>query len=177
MALFVIIAIALAAFLAFLILSQPDQFRVARAATINAPAAVVFEHINDLHKWQAWSPWARADPEAKGTFAGPESGVGASFHWEGPKTGVGTMTITDSRPHELVQFRLDFEKPFKATNTAELTLTPKGQQTVVSWSMFGRNNLTSKCMGLVINCEKMVGGQFDEGLGYLNEIVSEKKAA
>jgi hypothetical protein len=84
------------------------------------------------------------------------------------------MTITDSRPHELVKFRLDFEKPMKATNTAEFTLTPMGQQTEVSWSMVGPVNLIGKAMGLVMNCEKMVGGQFDDGLRNLNQVVESR---
>lgn len=175
MTIFIVCLAIIAAVFAYLISRQPDKFRITRTAMINAPVPVVFEHINDLHKWQKWSPWARMDPDAKGTFIGPEAGVGASFHWEGQKTGIGTMTVTNSRPDEMVQFRLDFEKPFKATNTAELVLTPMGQQTQVSWSMHGKNNLAGKCMGLIMNFEKMVGGQFDEGLGYLNEVV--KKAA
>lgn len=170
----IIAALLIAAVLIVIIIKQPDEFKVTRKATINAAAPVVFEHISDMHKWQAWSPWARMDPEAKGSFAGPEKGIGASFHWVGKKTGVGTMTITDSRPHELVKFRLDFEKPMKATNTAEFTLTPMGQQTEVSWSMVGPVNLIGKAMGLVMNCEKMVGGQFDDGLRNLNQVVESR---
>ncbi|MGH8477960.1 MAG: hypothetical protein ACRERV_05215 [Methylococcales bacterium] len=33
----------------------------------------------------------------------------------------------------------------------------------------------SKLVGLVMNCDKMVGAQFDDGLGYLAKIV-EKEA-
>ena len=61
---------------------QPGQYRVSRSATIPAAPAVVFEHVNDLHKWETWSPWAKMDPNAKTTFEGPATGVGAVMAWE-----------------------------------------------------------------------------------------------
>jgi len=36
---------------------QPSEYRVARTATIAAPAPAVFAQVNDFHKWEAWSPW------------------------------------------------------------------------------------------------------------------------
>ncbi len=80
------------------------------------------------------------------------------------------MTITESRPSELVQLRLEFMKPFKATNTAAFTFKPEGDQTVVAWSMAGRNNFMAKAIGLFINCDKMVGGQFETGLANLKSV-------
>ena len=68
------------------------------------------------------------------------------------------MTITESRPGEVVVFRLDFKKPFEATNTAEFSFVPEGEATVVTWSMFGTNNFISKAVGLFLDCDKMVGG-------------------
>jgi hypothetical protein len=172
--LILVLAVVVGAIL-FIASRKPDEFRVTRSATIDAPAPIVFDHINNIHKWQTWSPWARADPQAKSTFIGPESGAGAALHWEGGKTGVGTMTNVESRASEFVKFRLDFEKPFKATNHADFTLVPQGDKTHVTWSMYGPNNLMGKCMSLFIDCEKMMSKQFDEGLGYLNEVVKQKK--
>jgi len=151
---------------------RPNDFRVSRSATLPAPAAVVFEHVNDLHKWEAWSPWARLDPNAKGTYEGPPAGVGAIFRWAGNKNiGEGSMTITESKPNELVRFRLEFLKPFKATNTAEFTFQAQGDQTVVTWSMFGKNNFMAKAVGLFMDCDKMVGSQFEQGFANLNAVL------
>ena len=80
------ILIGLAAILAIFLLVaalQPADFRIARTATIAAPASAVFEQINDFHKWNDWSPWAKLDPNAKNTFDGPPAGVGAGFAWAG----------------------------------------------------------------------------------------------
>ena len=37
---------------------QPSDFSVSRSTTVAAPSEIVFAQVNDLHKWQAWSPWA-----------------------------------------------------------------------------------------------------------------------
>jgi hypothetical protein len=151
---------------------QPADFRITRTATIAAPAAIVFEQVNDFHKWNAWSPWAKLDPNAKNTFEGPPAGVGSGFAWAGNnQVGEGRMTITESRPNELVLIKLEFFKPFAATNTTEFTFKPEGNQTAVTWSMFGRNNFIGKAMSLIMNCDKMIGGQFEQGLANIKAIV------
>ena len=101
---------------------QPSDFRVTRSTTVAAPAAVVFAQVNDLHKWEVWSPWVKIDPNSKTTYEGPAQGEGAVFKWSGnDQVGVGLMTITESRPDELVRFKLEFLKPFQGTSTAEFT--------------------------------------------------------
>lgn len=159
---------------AFVIIAamQPSGFRVTRSARIAAPAASVFPHINDLHKWKAWSPWAKLDPAAKESFEGPPAGTGAVMRWAGNNNvGEGSMTITESRAYELIRFRLEFLKPFAATNTAEFIFQPEGDDTVVTWSMSGQNNFIAKAIGLFINCDKMVGGQFEQGLAQMKAVV------
>ena len=80
------------------------------------------------------------------------------------------MTITESHPSDLVRIELEFLKPFKATNTAEFTFKPEGNQTVVSWTMFGKNNFMGKAMGLIMDCDKMLGGQFEQGLANMKSV-------
>lgn len=152
---------------------QPADFRVSRTAVIAAPPAAVFEQINDFHKWDAWSPWAKLDPNAKNGFEGPASGVGAKFTWSGnDEVGEGAMTITGSKPHESVVMNLEFTRPFKATNVAEFTLKPEGGGTSVTWSMSGRNGFMAKAVGLFMNFDKMLGGQFEKGLENLKAVVA-----
>ena len=151
---------------------RPSEFRVTRKASISAPAPSVFAQVNDLHLWQEWSPWAKMDPAAKNTFEGPPAGTGAAFAWAGnSKVGEGRMTITESRPNDLIRFRLDFLKPFKGTNIAEFTFKPEGNQTAVTWSMTGRYNFIVKAMSLFMSCDKMIGGQFEKGLAQMKSIV------
>ena len=150
---------------------RPSEFRISRSALIAAPPDVVFPHVNDLHNWEAWSPWAKVDPNAKTNYEGPTSGPGAVFSWAGNcKIGEGSMTITESRPNDFVRFRLEFLKPFKGTNLAEFTFQPEGGQTRVTWAMSGRYGFVPKLMGLFMNCDKMVGAQFEKGLADLNTV-------
>ncbi|WP_411727271.1 SRPBCC family protein [Methyloglobulus sp.] len=151
---------------------QPDDFRITRTGTISAPASAIFPHVNKLQNWDAWSPWAKLDPNAKNSFEGSAEGVGAKMSWVGNnKVGVGSMTITESHPDDFIQFKLEFQKPMQATNIAEFTFTPEGNQTTVTWSMTGTNNFMAKVMGLIMNCDKMVGGQFEKGLAALKTVV------
>jgi hypothetical protein len=81
------------------------------------------------------------------------------------------MTIMESRPNELVRVKLEFFKPFAATNTAEFTFKPEGNQTVVTWAMFGDKNFMAKAVHLFMNMDKMIGGQFDKGLADMKSAV------
>ncbi len=157
---------------------QPSEFRVTRTATISAPAADVFAQVNDFQNWQAWSPWAKLDPTAKATFAGPRAGPGAMFSWAGnDKIGEGRMTLTDSRPSELVRIKLDFVKPMEGTSIAEFTLEPVGDQTTVTWTMTGHHNFIAKAVCLFMDLDKMVGGDFEKGLANLKSVVEGARKA
>ncbi|WP_406695070.1 alpha/beta fold hydrolase [Singulisphaera sp. Ch08] len=151
---------------------QPSGFRVERTATISALPPAVFARVNDLHQFQTWSPWAKLDPAVKMTFEGPSAGTGAIYRWAGnTDVGEGSMTITESRPSDQVRMRLEFLKPFSATNTVEFTFKPEGDHTAVSWSMAGKNNFVAKLFQLFISMDKMVGGDFEKGLAQLKSVV------
>jgi len=153
---------------------QPTDFRITRSLTISAPAPVLFEQVSDLHRWAAWSPWDKMEPDVKKTFEGPSSGIGASYSWVGNKTGSGRMITIENRPTEFLRFDLKFVKPFKAHNVAEFTFTPEGGKTLVTWSMTGENtNFTSKAFSMIMNCDKMIGGQFEDGLKNLKSITEQ----
>jgi len=151
--------------LALIVAMQPSEFRIERSAVIAAPAPAVFAQVDDFHNWEAWSPWAKLDPAAKNSFEGAPSGKGAAFSWAGNnKVGEGRMTITESRPNELIRIKLEFLKPFDATNTAEFTFRPEGERTAVTWSMYGHNNFISRAVFLFVNMDKALGGEFEKGL-------------
>ena len=155
----------LVALLVVLVAVQPSEFKVTRTATVAAPPSAVFAQVNDFHKWEAWSPWAKLDPAARNTFEGAPAGAGAGFAWAGnSKVGEGRMTITESRPSELVRIKLEFVKPFAATNTAEFTFKPEGDRTAVTWSMSGDNNFISRAVFLFVNMDKALGSEFEKGL-------------
>ncbi|HKB82138.1 MAG TPA: SRPBCC family protein [Burkholderiales bacterium] len=85
--------------------------------------------------------------------------------------GEGRLTITESRPSDRVRIKLEFMKPFAATNTAEFTFKPQGENTAVTWSMEGRKNFLAKALHLVMNMDRMVGVEFEKGLADMKTVV------
>ena len=150
---------------------QPSHYRIERSANINAPASVVFAQVNDFHKWEAWSPWAKIDPAMKQTYEGASSGTGAIYTWAGNnQVGEGRMTITESHPNDLIKIKLEFIKPWSATNATDFAFKPQGNQTAVTWTMNGDNNFMGKAFGLFMNMDKMVGGDFEKGLAQMKSV-------
>ena len=163
--------------LVIVVAMQPATFRVTRSAVIAAPPARVFEEVNDLHRWVAWSPWQKLDPAMTQTYDGPPAGVGSTMAWSGNnKAGQGRMNITESRPAELVRFALEFIRPFRANHAAEFTFEPigGGSETRVNWSMSGDKNFMSKAFGLIMNMDKLIGADFEKGLTQLKTIAEAK---
>jgi uncharacterized protein YndB with AHSA1/START domain len=151
--------------------TRPDTFRIARSTSIKAPPEKVFPLVSDLHNFNIWNPFAKKDLNAKGTYSGPESGVGSAYAWEGNKNvGKGSMEVAQLTPPSEVVYKLDFISPFEAHNTATFTLVPEGENTQVTWTMAGPQPFMAKLMGVFMDCEKMVGPDFETGLAALKAL-------
>lgn len=167
-----LVAIIVASVVVVLILAsmQPDEFRVERSATINAPAEKIVAHIDDFHQWSAWSPWEHLDPAMQRTFTGAPTGKGSIYEWSGNSdVGQGRMEILDATPDK-VAIRLDFYKPMEASNIAEFALQPKGDATDVTWAMYGPMPFISKVMCVFLDMDKMIGPDFETGLASLKKV-------
>lgn len=162
--------------LLILISMQPAEYTVTRSATIAAPPDQVFALVNDFHKWDAWSPWAKLDPAMKTTYEGAAAGTGAIYSWAGnDKVGEGRMTITESQPSDRLAIKLEFLKPFASTSQTDFTFKGDGGGTNVTWTMNGQNNFMSKAFGLFMGgMDKMVGPDFEKGLAQM-KAEAEKK--
>jgi hypothetical protein len=156
---------ALVAFLIVFIATRPASFRVERTVSMTAPAEVVFPLVNDFHNWDRWSPWAKKDPNQQTTHSGAAMGQGAEYSWAGNgKVGEGRMTVTDSRPNERVGIKLEFLKPWEATNAVDFTFEPTGDEVRVTWGMTGHHNFMGKAASLFMSMDSMVGKDFEQGL-------------
>ena len=173
--------VALIAVAVVVIATRPSAYAVERSSQIAAPADLVFGLVNDLHRWPAWSPWDKLDPQQTRTFDGAEAGTGAIFSWKGnDKVGEGRMTITESRPNELVAISLEFLKPWEAKNDVTISLAPAGEGTKVVWRMDGHNDFLGKAFTMFMDMDSMVGKDFEAGLASLGDLAKievEKRAA
>lgn len=162
------IAIALAILVAVVLVlaaMRPNTFRVQRSIDIDAPADKIFPLINDYRNWGSWSPYEHVDPAMQRTFSGAPSGKGSVYEWRGNKNiGHGRMEILDTAPPSKVVIKLDFFSPFEAHNMAEFIIQPKGNATNVTWAMHGPVPFMAKIIHMFMNMDRMVGGQFQQGL-------------
>ena len=166
--------VAVIVILVIVVAVQPSDFKITRSIVIESGAAPIFGYINDLHRWEAWSPYEKADPEMKKTFEGPPAGEGAKYTWESAKMGHGRMTIVKVQDPTYISIDLEFMKPMAARNVAEFVIQPEGSGSKVTWSMTGKNGFLGKAFCLFMNMDKMVGGDFDKGLAELKRIVEKK---
>ncbi len=166
-----VVVLALVVFLVIAAM-QPAAFKIERSAVIGASREAVFPLIEDFHQWSRWSPWEKLDPSMQRTYSGAEKGIGAQYAWAGnKKAGEGRMTILECQAPQTVVIKLEFLKPFAATNHATFLLTPAGEGTKVTWSMTGDRPFMMKAFSLVMNMDKLVGGDFEKGLANMDAAV------
>jgi hypothetical protein len=156
---------------------QPAGYKVVRTTQIAAPPADVHALINDFHKWDGWSPWAKLDPNMKVDYSGAPAGTGASYHWVSAQddVGEGRMTIAQSVPAEKVIINLEFIKPFESKSLAEFTVSPAPGGSTVEWSMSGENSFMAKGFMLAMGgMDKAVGADFEKGLAQMKALAEKK---
>lgn len=178
-AILLVLLIAIAGFLAYVAM-QPDTYTVSRTRMIAAQPATVFNEINTLKNWRAWSPWAKKDPNAKFTYAGPERGTGAKVSWSGgADVGTGTMTIRDVVDNERVDLAVKFVEPFESESDVSLALEPQGDETQVRWTINGPKPFLQRVIltATAVDFEQMIGNDFDAGLSSLKKVAEAKEAA
>lgn len=158
--------------------TRPASYRVERRTVVAAPPAVAYAQVADFHKWPAWSPWAKLDPAMKTTFSGAPEGTGAVYAWTGnDKVGEGRMTITDARPAQAVDIKLEFMRPMSSVNQTRFAFTPAAGGTEITWNMEGQNNFMAKAFSVFMDFEKMVGGDFERGLANLKSVSEAQQPA
>ena len=167
--LLLIVAAAIAALLIYAA-TKPDAFRIQRSATIAAPPEKVFALINDLRQFNTWNPFAKMEPTVIITYDATSAGVGGAYNWQGEKTGVGRMQITESVPAQRVSAKLDFTKPFEAHNVVDFTVQPQGNGSTVTWAMHGPMPYLNRLMTIFFDMDKTVGKDFEAGLANLKAL-------
>jgi uncharacterized protein YndB with AHSA1/START domain len=166
------LVVVIALFLAYAT-TRPADYRVERSATLAAPSAAIFAYVNEPKKFNVWNPFMQMDPNVKNTYSGPASGVGASCSWDGNNNiGAGSSTIIESKPGELVRMRMDWKRPMEGTGLVDFTFKPAGDKTTVTWAMYGKNNFLGKVVSVFLDCEKMCGPPFEQGLAELGKVAA-----
>lgn len=150
----------------------PKDYEVSRGVVIDAPASFVFNHVASLKAADAWSPWGDKDPNQTVTYEGEDGAVGSTQHWSGnDDVGEGIQTITAVDPNRRVDTHLKFIRPWESESDAYITLDSTEAGTRVTWGFKGTTPFPWNVMGLFMNMDKMLGGEFEKGLSRLKEQV------
>ncbi|HNQ62031.1 MAG TPA: SRPBCC family protein [Bacteroidia bacterium] len=149
---------------------SPREQHVERSTSIKASPEVVFSQINDLRKWEKWSPWIKLDPTTDLKYSEPASGAGAYYTWSSnnDQVGKGKLTITDVETNSMVRTKLDFEG--MNPSTGYFKFEPEAGGTKLTWALDADmgSNPFFRVMGLMM--DKMMEKPFNEGLAGIKEI-------
>jgi uncharacterized protein YndB with AHSA1/START domain len=155
---------------------KPDTFRLARTAFIAAPPSSVFPFLNSLKEGSRWSPFEK-DPDMKRVYTGPDAGPGARFMWDGNNNvGAGSLEILESVPDQRVVLRLTMLRPMKAVNEVVYDIEGIDGGTEIIWSMSGPQPFLGKVINTIIDCDRMVGRDFEKGLITLKALVEKSQS-
>jgi len=167
----IVIAILIAIPLIVALFTTKD-YTVEREVTINKPKQDVFNYIKLLRNQPNYSKWAMDDPNAKMTFTGTDGTVGFLSAWDGTKSGKGEQQITGIADGSRMDVSLHFIKPMEGKANAYFTTDAVSPtQTKVKWGMTGKMGYPMNFMLVVMNMDKMLGGELAIGLGNLKTVL------
>ncbi len=162
-AIIIIVVIVLAAI--FYLSSIKGEYEVKKSLTINAPAEQLFDYLIDLKRWQEWSPWLMHEPNCKLEYSEKPTEPDGHYSWDGKYIGAGKLThMSLNRPNHIEE-KIEFTRPFKSTGDVKFELSPKGEQTEVSWIMQSKMPFLFRFM--IANIVNMVGKDYELGLALL----------
>lgn len=163
------IVIALGLFLGY-VATRDGKFIYERSGVISAPAEKIFPYLSQFKLGGQWSPYEK-DIEMPKTYGGTEGAVGSWMQFGPSKSGSGRLEILEIAKNEMVKLRLHMTAPFEVDNVVIYRLVPESKGTRFTWTMEGDGGFMGKLMTTLIDCEKMVGGQFTEGINNLKTLV------
>jgi hypothetical protein len=166
--------VALVGIMAAVAIGLPAHVTVARSVVINAPESAVFPYLNEMRRFEDWSPWQQRDPKLDLTFSGPAQGKGAQVDWTSDvrSIGTGSMEITESEPNRNIDLVVDFNG---LEGTSSYDIAPSGSGSKVTWS-FGYETGTSpfkRWKGLML--DGLVGAEYRAGLDKLKERIETER--
>ena len=167
----VIAGVALAAFV------SPTDYRVERSVSINKPKADVFNYVKYLKNQNDWGPWYKKDPNMTLGSRGTDGTVGYVATWDSKSddVGAGEQEIKRIVDGERLESELRFSRPFESKSDAYMITESAGEnQTNVKWGFSGSMPRPLNLMMVVMDMDKAVGKDFEEGLQSLKTILEKQ---
>ncbi len=148
----------------------PGQVGLERSIRIERPQAQVFAVLEDLDRFNEWSPWYRHEHDAEYWRSGPDRGPGAALNWRGERLGEGSMTIISQQPPDTIDTQVRFGgQPEPAIANYRLqALGPDATQ--LTWTFSARMAWPqARWFGLLL--PRYIGADYEDGLASLKALV------
>jgi uncharacterized protein YndB with AHSA1/START domain len=145
------------------------KFTVTRSTVINAPPDKVYPLVADPRGWKQWSVWNKRDPAMQIDYSGPPSGAGAKWTWRSKSEGDGSMVFTAAEPGKRVAYDLHLAD-FGTRSAGDLTFTPEGSGTRVTWAMNGDIGKNPLYHWFALGADRLMGPDFEAGLAGLKAL-------
>ncbi len=166
---------AIALFLGYVAFQSAD-YEIHREVSIQASVETIFPYLNSSKLGEKWGPWLEVDPQSRMSYSGPDAGVGSRADWTGGKQlGTGSATIVESIPNQRVKMKLEYTEPMKMEQDSEYSIQSSGNQSIVRWSVRGKNTFMGRLMCVFVDMDKLVGQMFEKGLSNLKNLVEKSK--
>lgn len=163
------LAILIIAFSIF-VATKSNSYDVKKTKLIKAPAAVIFNTINEYKTWMDWGPWKTNDPTIIASYGEKTSGVGANYSWTSEQDGPGRMETLALRENQSIEQKIYFDRRDESDVYWNLEYTEEG--TKVVWGMKGDLGFVGKVFfTLMGGADKALGKMLDDGLEGLDEYV------
>ena len=159
-------------------LFMPKDIVVSRSAFMNAPKDAVFNQMVHFKNWTNWSPWYKMDTNVKMTYSGNDGTAGSAYHWVGEekKTGEGDMKNLAVNGTQM-DFEVIFSKPNKGEAKGTLKAEDSATGTKATWTFSMHMSYPLNAMCLFMNMDKMLGSDFEKGLGNMKSYLESNKGA
>jgi ribosomal protein S8 len=171
------VLIGLIAVLLIVALFIPEQIVVIRKITIHRNQIEVFDYVKHLKNQEKYGVWWKADPNMKITTSGIDGTVGYIHAWKSTDDNVGEgqqkiISLHEDSTSGKMEIELKFIKPFKSNNPSYISTASKSKKsTIVTWAITSHMPYPMNLLGAVINMEKMLGDDLDQGLKNLKVIL------
>ncbi|MFZ6051138.1 SRPBCC family protein [Halocola ammonii] len=149
----------------------PSKSEMQRSQVIDASPELLFEQVNDLENWEAWSPWHQLDPNMSLEYSSDNPvGKGAWYKWDGnDQVGSGKLTILESNPNNLIKTEMEFMNAGEPAHS-DWIFEPVEGGTKVTWTFDGDMSGIGKWFGLFM--DSFLGPQYKEGLRLLDSVAT-----
>ena len=149
----------------------PSDIHFERSMTMKASPEAIFQEINNLRNWTKWSPWYKKDPNMELSYGSITEGEGGTYSWSSKSrnVGSGSMKITKSVPHSLIETELNFQP--NNPSQGYWKIEQQGDECNVTWGLHSNmgDSVAGKIMGSMM--DKFLDKDFTEGLSGIKSIV------